>query len=276
MNEFFELEERCKKLRQKKLLKIVVPILLLLLLLIGGVFFFISSTPSSKSKDIPHKRVVSNSVKVVHHSKTSKQEITNKEEKKEKNSSKEKPKEIKKVVEKSENNSSISVEKNVTTTKKKELNKTEKNSSLEVTKVSKIIKVKEEITKEETPIPILTLDINFSNLVLSTPTTSITKKRVVVKRKVTKVVKHNLVDTITFKKAFSLAKTYFENGEYQDSLKWCKIASKLDNENPKIWKLYALNLEQLGDKERAIKVLETYLKHKNSIELKYILERMKE
>jgi len=81
-------------------------------------------------------------------------------------------------------------------------------------------------------------------------------------------------ETISFAKAIKLAEIYYNNSDYKNSMKWCKLASKIDNNNEKVWKLYALNLEKTNQKEKAIKILKTYLKYKDSIELRYLLQRL--
>lgn len=81
-------------------------------------------------------------------------------------------------------------------------------------------------------------------------------------------------ETISFDKAIKLAQLYYNNADYENSIKWCKMASKIDNNDEQVWKLYALNLEKIGQKQKSIKVLKTYLKYKPSLELKYLLERL--
>lgn len=126
------------------------------------------------------------------------------------------------------------------------------------------------------PIPILKIDIDFNNI--PTTSSSIPPKKVIKKEQNKTIIKEKLSilqsEALTFTKALKLAQLYYNNGDYQNSIKWCKLASKIDNNDERIWKLYALNLEKIGQKDKAIKVLKTYLKYKNSIELKYLLQRL--
>jgi len=134
------------------------------------------------------------------------------------------------------------------------------------------------------PAPMLNVNIDFQNI----NDINITKKPSIQKPKQKPISiqtqTHNIKpkqkisviqeETITFKKAFVLAKQYYENGDYQNSIKWCKIASKIDNTDERIWKLYALNLVKIGKKDKAIKILKTYLEFRDSTELKYLLQRL--
>ena len=90
-----------------------------------------------------------------------------------------------------------------------------------------------------------------------------------------KETKNTLInETITFDKALYLAKDAFNKHKYNESIKWCKIASKLNNDSAEIWRLYALNLVRLHKKDKAILVLRTYLKYKQSIKIKHLLKRL--
>jgi tetratricopeptide (TPR) repeat protein len=79
---------------------------------------------------------------------------------------------------------------------------------------------------------------------------------------------------VSFEKAMKLIVLYYENGDYENSMKWCKIASKIDNYNENVWYYYALNLEKVGKKEKAIQVLTTYLKYQNSKKIRFLLQRL--
>jgi len=125
---------------------------------------------------------------------------------------------------------------------------------------------KKELKKEQNKtikrkIPVIHYSLNLQNI-----------KEVNLSAKVEK----NTLKTknLTFDEALNSANLYYKNGNYTETIKWCKIASSLNNENEEVWKLYSLSLERLGNRTKAIKVLKTYLKYKKSTELKLILERL--
>ena len=215
MNDFYELEKKCKKLQQKQLVKYIL--ISLLFFIIVGLFAFIAFF--EKKEDVSHKVIQPKpKVKVII---------------KEKN--------ITKVVVKK-----VYIEKNVTKPK-------------------------------EIKAPVLNLDIDLNNI-KNIKDTENNQKNKKVDKKIEKPVKKSIIqdETITFEKALTLAKNYYENGDYKNSIKWCKLASKIDNNDERVWKLYALNLEKTGQKQKAIKVLKTYLKYKDSLDLKYLLQRLEE
>jgi tetratricopeptide (TPR) repeat protein len=204
MVDFFELEKRCKKIRQKKIFKIVVII-----------FFVIIAVSLICVNTLTPKKIDKN------------------------------------------------------TSYPKAIAKIDKNTSYP----KAIAKIDKNISR---PIPILKIDIDFNNI--PTTSSSIPPKKVIKKEQNKTIIKEKLSilqsEALTFTKALKLAQLYYNNGDYQNSIKWCKLASKIDNNDERIWKLYALNLEKIGQKDKAIKVLKTYLKYKNSIELKYLLQRL--
>ena len=223
MDEFLELEKKCKKLKAKKLIIYIGLVLILTILIIGLYLFFKPSKPKKIEKTIPKKI-----------------------EKKVNQKIKKTPKEI---------------------------NKTIKIIKPKIKKVEPIKPQPKEhkeikIIKKPTKIPQWKVEFNLDEINLTTPKPIIKKPITQQSQKVFKT------QTISFDKALKLAKFYYNNEEYQDSMKWCKIASNIDNTNEEIWKLYALNLEKLNQKQKAIEVLKTYLKYKDSIELKLILKRL--
>jgi len=120
--------------------------------------------------------------------------------------------------------------------------------------------------------PTLNLDIDLSKI--EDIKIKKTKKKSVIKKTPPKRKPILQEETISFAKAIKLAEIYYNNSDYKNSIKWCKLAAKIDNNNEKVWKLYALNFEKIGQKEKAIKILKTYLEYKDSIELKYLLKRL--
>jgi tetratricopeptide (TPR) repeat protein len=81
--------------------------------------------------------------------------------------------------------------------------------------------------------------------------------------------------SLTLDKVLIKIKESYKNGDFDNSIKWCKIGSKIDNKNEDIWIYYALNLYKIGQKEKAIKVLKTYLEYKKSKKIENILKRLK-
>jgi len=238
MINFYELEKRCKKLQQKRLKKRIL-IVLLLVIVVGMVsWLFINQiNKHQEKKEIKkeHKKVI----------KTAEIKKTEKIEKIEKKIKEEKSEKVKKI-EKIEKPKQL----------KKEENKT----------------IKQEI-------PIISYTLNLNNI----KEVNLSIKQVQVlqgkenNKTVTKEEKNpNSIKTknLTFDEALNSANLYYKNGNYKETIKWCKIASSLNNENEEVWKLYSLSLERLGNRNKAIKVLKTYLKYKNSTELKLILERL--
>ena len=247
MNEFFELEKKCKKLKRKKFIKNLFLTFITLIILCGGYYLFtlFNTKPLQKSKPI-----------ITLHKKVIEQNITKKIK-------------IKQNITKEQNiTKKIVIPKKVI--KKEELN---------VTKCQIIIKKQIEKTPKKVPVPVIDIDINFSNIKNIENKTQPKQKKIVEKKvEVVKEKKKSLIkdETITFKKAYILAKSYYDSEDYVSSMKWCKIASKINNKDERIWELYALNLENTNQKEKAIKVLKTYLKYKKSLRLKYLLQRLEQ
>ena len=242
MINFYELEKRCKKLQQKRLKKRILIVLLLVVVVAIISWLFINQTTKHQEK----KEVKKEHKKVI---KTEKIEKTEKTEKKIKEEKSEKVEKIKKI----EKPKQIKKEENKT------INKT----------------IKQEI-------PIISYTLNLNNIKeVNLSTKQLLKGKENNKKENNKTVikeekNSNSIKTknLTFDEALNSANLYYQNGNYKETIKWCKIASSLNNENEEVWKLYSLSLERLGNREKAIKVLKTYLKYKNSTELKLILERL--
>jgi len=240
MINFYDLEKRCKKVQQKKIQKLIIYFLIGMSIL-GIILFFITK----------QNKFTKNKIEI------------------------QKP--------------AIKVEKKI---KKSKPIETIKLPEQKVLKQKKVIKIEKKVnnsnnlTKKTTtkPIPIINYsieidnikEVNFSvskpievkkkqekNITLQTTTQTRKKESLSLKTKV-----------LTFEKAKNSALLYYKNGNYKETIKWCKIASALNNENEEIWKLYSLSLERMGNTKKAIKVLKTYLKYKDSTELKLILERL--
>ena len=256
MVDFFELEKRCKKIRQKKIFKIVVIIFFVIIAV--SLICVNTLTPKKIDKNTSYPKAIAKIDKNTSYPKAT--------AKIDKNISY--PKAIAKIDKNtSYPKATAKIDKNISYPKA--IAKIDKNTS----HPKAIAKIDKNISR---PIPILKIDIDFNNI--PTTSSSIPPKKVIKKEQNKTIIKEKLSilqsEALTFTKALKLAQLYYNNGDYQNSIKWCKLASKIDNNDERIWKLYALNLEKIGQKDKAIKVLKTYLKYKNSIELKYLLQRL--
>jgi tetratricopeptide (TPR) repeat protein len=241
MVNFYDLEKRCKKLQRKRVQKVIF-YLLLLTIVIGGIALFLFQKSGNK-------QIIKNTQKV--HIKS------------EKKIEKQQTKAVKQVTQLKKPKSVEKKDKVVTVVKTKKIEKketTEKQNSPKIKMINYIIEME-----------------NIGEINFSTPQVAKneTKNREQNETKNRKKVNHYIqTKNLTFEKALNSAELYYNNGNYKQTIKWCKIASSIDNENEEIWKLYALSLERMGDRKKAIKVLKTYLKYRKSTELKLILERL--
>jgi tetratricopeptide (TPR) repeat protein len=62
-----------------------------------------------------------------------------------------------------------------------------------------------------------------------------------------------------YEKGIKVVELYFKEKKYKESLDWSKKVNKLNPEDYKSWYFFAKNLIELGDKEKAKKVLIIYL-----------------
>lgn len=72
-----------------------------------------------------------------------------------------------------------------------------------------------------------------------------------------------------------LAKSYFNRGEYKKAEYWALQTNKVDSNIEESWLLFAHAKAKLGQKQDAIKVLNSYIAKTNSIEAKRLLEQIK-
>ena len=266
MNEFIELEKRCKKLKRKTLLKNLFLALIVIIVLSGGYFLFNVLSNYDESKASHHsKHNISNPKKQIENNKSNKIVIH------------------KEVIKKTQEKTQIIPKKHLS----KVIIKKEENSTPKVIVKENITQCKVIIETKDIVEPTLKLDINFSNIdnnvdkpqskEIKKKTQQQKQKKVVTTSTQTKTKKSIIQDeTITFDKAYILAKSYYDSEDYVTSMKWCKIAAQLNNSDERVWELYALNLENTNQKEKAIQVLKTYLKYKDSLRLKYLLQRLEQ
>lgn len=76
------------------------------------------------------------------------------------------------------------------------------------------------------------------------------------------------------KLAVYIANSFYRKGEYQETLKWSKIANQLDHYNEDSWILFAKAKNKLGHKRDAVNVLKAYLEHTPSSRIKQQLNAL--
>ncbi|UFH58604.1 CDC27 family protein [Sulfurovum mangrovi] len=72
-----------------------------------------------------------------------------------------------------------------------------------------------------------------------------------------------------------LAKSYFNRGEYKKAEYWALQTNKVDSSIEESWLLFAHAKAKLGQKNDAIKVLNSYIGKSNSLEARRLLEKIK-
>lgn len=75
--------------------------------------------------------------------------------------------------------------------------------------------------------------------------------------------------------AIMLAEELYNKQNYHDSIKWALTANELDSKSDKSWYWFAKNKIKLGEKEDAIKALETFLQNNSSRRLDDFLKDIK-
>ena len=76
----------------------------------------------------------------------------------------------------------------------------------------------------------------------------------------------------SYDKALEIAKLYFDQKEYDKSLAWAKKANALNKTDPKAWIVSAKSLEKMGKRREAVKLLQFFLKFKDSNEARNLLK----
>ncbi len=71
--------------------------------------------------------------------------------------------------------------------------------------------------------------------------------------------------------ALKIAQTYYDEKDYSQSLLWAKKANLLNRDADGAWILYAKSEYAVGNKERAIKILNLYITNADSNEAKALL-----
>ncbi len=78
----------------------------------------------------------------------------------------------------------------------------------------------------------------------------------------------------TYSKAIYLAKIYYDKKEYKKSLAWSLKANEMNKEDERSWIIFAKNLIKLNQKEKAARVLKTYIINHNSEKAKKLLTQI--
>ncbi|MBN2825192.1 MAG: CDC27 family protein [Campylobacterales bacterium] len=75
--------------------------------------------------------------------------------------------------------------------------------------------------------------------------------------------------------ALFLARVYFEMKQYQKAEEWAFIANELNDNSEESWLIYAKAKAVRGEYQKAIHILDSYLKKTNSIQARKLLEEYK-
>jgi len=76
--------------------------------------------------------------------------------------------------------------------------------------------------------------------------------------------------------ALFLARYYFEKKTYKKAEEWAFIANELNDESEESWLIYAKAKAARGEYLKAIHILDSYLKKRNSLRARKLLEEFKE
>jgi len=161
-----------------------------------------------------------------------------------------------------------------------ELNKIDKNISVEKKKQQKIIKKEIKKIKKLTLYPIFPDISNIKNEKKYSEKENIDKNETKQIKKIAKpkeekkteikIIIKQQKQTLTslirlykldpkYHTAIKIAYMYFDKKDYANSIKWAKIANKIEPENDESWYLFSKSLLQLGNRKKAKEVLVVYL-----------------
>jgi hypothetical protein len=71
-----------------------------------------------------------------------------------------------------------------------------------------------------------------------------------------------------------IAKKYYELGEYRNAYNYSLITNELNKDIEASWIIFAQSLVKLNEKEKAIKILQEYIKHSNSKRANLLLDEI--
>jgi tetratricopeptide (TPR) repeat protein len=160
---------------------------------------------------------------------------------------------------------------------KKEINQTKVVHKQKIKKEQKINKVKEvkkvkkdkNITSKPQKLlkPIIYLDIQDSEKIIKN---NKKKKEINISKSIL-----NVSTLPSFETSIKLAQEYFKEGDYKNALKWAKNANIQNKKDPRSWIIVAKSLYKLGEKDKAIKVLQIYFDYTRDKKILKIIERIK-
>ena len=157
--------------------------------------------------------------------------------------------------------------------KKNKLEKIEKKE-----KKIKIIK-KKNINKDIKYLPIIDLNIKEINIT-TTKKEKLLKKQIKKNKQINKennssiIIKTNTLPS--FNTCIELSRKYFKKNNYEEALKWAKLANLQNKKNPISWIMAAESLYKLGKKEEAIKLLKIYNSYYNNKKINELLKELNE
>jgi len=94
--------------------------------------------------------------------------------------------------------------------------------------------------------------------------TEVLKSKINIKKK-------SFIDTKSYKDSLSLAKSYYEKGQYLEAEKWALVTNNINSKLEEGWLIFAKAKVKMGDKDEAIEVLNVYIKKTNSESAKKLL-----
>ena len=256
--EIKNLEERWKKYRRKKNIKIFILIFMPVAVVLISVYYFaLFSKKDTVSKHTKSTHIV----------------------KKENIKVDKKPKVLSKVIKKTNS------EKNITKSNVAIPNKDKKNNynikSVDILHLDKKFLQQVYLDNSEEN------KTNINNLPLVNGNESIEKEKIEQKDKKEKIIiSSKKIDKLKYFKeqykqnpralyAILIAKEYYKNKSYNKSLKWAMIANSLDSSNEKSWILFAKNKVKLHQKNDALNALQAYLRVNSSKKIEILLSNIK-
>jgi len=92
----------------------------------------------------------------------------------------------------------------------------------------------------------------------------------VIKSKIN-IKKKSFIDTKSYKDSLSLAKSYYDKGQYLEAEKWALVTNNINSKLEEGWLIFAKAKVKMGDKDEAIEVLNVYIKKTDSESAKKLL-----
>lgn len=76
--------------------------------------------------------------------------------------------------------------------------------------------------------------------------------------------------------ALELARLFFDNGDYENTIKWALSANEINSDNEESWVLFAKAKYKLNQKNDALRVLKAYNKSKNSKVISNLIKQIQD